>query len=209
MSGWEAVAVDLTGFVNHLYGFFMGLGGFGLLLLGLLDSSFLFMPLGNDVLILALCARHHMRLPYYAAMAAAGSVLGCLLVDLAARKGGEAELEKHLSGRTAEYVKRRVKDRAGYALAVASVMPPPFPFTPFVVAAAAFQYPRKRLLTIVAGARYVRFAADGVLAIIFGEQILQLAKAGWVRALILVLVALAVIGSIVSVVQLVRGRRRG
>lgn len=200
--------MDLGSVSTYLFGFFLGLGGFGLLLLGVLDSSFLFMPLGNDVLLLALVAQAHPWLPYYAAMAAAGSVLGCLLVDLAVRKGGEAELEKHLSGRTADYVKRRVKARAGYALAFASLMPPPFPFTPFVIAAAAFQYPRKRLLSIIGGSRYLRFFADGVLAIIFGQQILQLAKATWVRNLILLLVAVAIVGSVLSVIKLVRSRRK-
>ena len=56
--------------------FFAHLGGFGLLLLGILDSSFLFMPLGNDLLVVALTAQRHNRMLYYAAMASAGSVIG-------------------------------------------------------------------------------------------------------------------------------------
>ena len=104
----------------------------------------------------AVCPRSH-AVPYYAAMAAADSVLGCLLVDLTVRNGGERELKKHLSGRKAAYVKARVRRRAGFGLAFASLMPPPFPFTPFVIAAAAFQYPRRRLLTVIAGAGYLRF----------------------------------------------------
>ena len=39
-----------------------------------------------------------------------------------------------------------MRDNAGQALAIASLVPPPFPFTAFVMAAAALQYPRKRLL---------------------------------------------------------------
>jgi membrane protein DedA with SNARE-associated domain len=200
--------VDLGSITHFLYGFFINLGGFGLLLLGVLDSSFLFMPLGNDLLVLALCARRHVMLPYYAAMAAAGSVLGCLLLDLAVRKGGESELEKHLSPRQIESIKRRIKARAGFALAFASLMPPPFPFTPFVIGAAAFQYPRKRLLAVVGGARLLRFGAEGALAIFFGQQILDLARTGWVKDLILALVALAVAGSVLSVVRWIRSRRK-
>ena len=141
-------------------------------------------------------------------MAAADSVLGCLLVDLTVRNGGERELKKHLSGRKAAYVKARVRRRAGFGLAFASLMPPPFPFTPFVIAAAAFQYPRRRLLTVIAGARYLRFAAEGILGMIFGRQILQLGEARWARNVIVLLVALAIGGSVVSIVRWVRNKHK-
>ena len=42
-----------------LAAFFWSLGGPGLLLLGILDSSFLFAPLGNDLLVVAMTARKH------------------------------------------------------------------------------------------------------------------------------------------------------
>ena len=90
--------------------FFASLGGFGLLLLGILDSSFLFMPLGNDLLVVALTANRHNRMIYYAAMASAGSVIGCLLTDMVCRKGGEKGMKKNFSGRTFEYVKRKIKN---------------------------------------------------------------------------------------------------
>src|SRR5712691_865650 len=121
--------------IGHLFAIFIRLGGFGLLILGVLDSSFLFMPLGNDLLIVALTARQHKMLPIFTAMATTGSVLGCWLVDGIARKGGEEGLEKMVSRRQLEFVKRRVRKSAGWAIAVASLMPPPFPFTPFVAAA--------------------------------------------------------------------------
>ncbi len=162
------------------------------------------MPLGNDLLVLALCARQHERWPYYAAMAAAGSTLGCLLVDLVVRKGGERGLERRLSRRKAERVRTKVRDRAGYALAVASVMPSPFPFTPFVIAASAFQYPRRRLLAVVAVARFVRFSVVGVLAVIFGRHILRLGESPWVQGAILLLVVIAIGGSVLSILHWIR-----
>src|SRR5689334_23642439 len=131
---------------TRLFLIFVHLGGFGLLALGILDSSFLVMPLGNDLLIIALSARNHALMPYYAAMATAGSVLGCLLMDVVSRKGGEAGLEKRLPRKRLEYVKAKVEKKAGWALATAALLPPPFPFTPFVIAAAALKYPRKKLL---------------------------------------------------------------
>jgi membrane protein YqaA with SNARE-associated domain len=58
--------------------------------MGVLDSSFLIMPLGNDLLVVALTARRHILLPYYAGMATAGSVIGCLIMDVIARRGGSS-----------------------------------------------------------------------------------------------------------------------
>ena len=104
----------------------MHLGGFGLLIMGVLDSSFLVLPLGNDLLVIALTARQHMRLFYYAAMATVGSVMGCFILDLVSRRGGERGLECTLGHKRTEYVRRRVKKSAGWALVIALVWIPLF-----------------------------------------------------------------------------------
>src|SRR3954465_14166774 len=131
-------------FTGALAAFFWSLGGPGLLLLGILDSSFLFAPLGNDLLVVAMTARKHSwgAMLYYAFMSTVGSVLGCLLVDVLLRRAGEKGLEKYLPTKRLEYVKCKVQKNAVWALVLASIAPPPFPFTPFVMAAAALQYPR-------------------------------------------------------------------
>jgi membrane protein YqaA with SNARE-associated domain len=198
----------MNAIVNHLFEVFIQLGPFGLLILGILDSSFLlFLPLGNDLLMVALTARKHRMLPVFAVMAAAGSVLGCLLTDWVARKGGEKGLGK-IIGRRLNYVTRKVKDRAGKALVFASLMPPPFPFTAFVAGAAAFQYPRKRLLAMIAVARFARFFVLGALAIVFGERIIRLAKTPGVRIAILAVAVISVVGSVVSVVSWIKRNRQ-
>src|SRR5262249_15596300 len=149
---------------------------FGLLTLSVIDSTFLVLPLGNDMLLVALVARDHSKLPLYAALSAAGSVIGCLTVDIVARKSGGERLEKIVPPKRLGYVRCRVERSAGWAVALASVMPPPFPFTPFVAAAAAFQYPRKKLLAVIGAARLARFTAVGLLAVVFGRRILRLAE---------------------------------
>ncbi len=183
---------------SHLFSFFMRLGGLGLVLLGVLDSSFLFMPLGNDLLIVALTVRSHRMLPIYAVLATAGSVLGCLLVDWVSRKRGEEGLERMASGRRLQYVKKKVKDRAGLALAFAALMPPPFPFTLFLAASSALQYPRKKLLGVIAASRLLRFLIVGSLAIAFGEEILRLAKTQTVQIAVISLVVVSIGGSLLS-----------
>jgi membrane protein YqaA with SNARE-associated domain len=184
------------------------LGGFGLLLVGLFDSSFLFMPLGNDLLMLGLTANHPRRLLYYAAMATAGSVAGCFLTDVIARKGGEEGLKRLLSPGQIEYLKRRVSNNSGWPIAVAAIMPPPFPFTAVVAGAAALQFPRKKMFTILAIMRFVRFAGIGLLSIFFGRQILDIAESPVVEYGVLGLIVVTIVGSIVSIYKWTHSRRR-
>jgi hypothetical protein len=91
---------------------------------------------------------------------------------------------------------------------VASIAPPPFPFTPFVMAAAALQYPRKRLLLVTGEARMVRFTAIGTLALHFGKRILGWADSAVVQVAIIGLVVLCVAGSVVSVWGWIHRSRR-
>src|SRR3984957_13922762 len=101
-----------------LFAVFWHMGGPGLLLLGILDSSFLFAPLGNDLLVVALAARYHSmaRVLYYALMSTIGSVLGCLLVDVVLRRAGEKGLEHYLPRKRIDYVKGKVEKNAAGAL---------------------------------------------------------------------------------------------
>jgi hypothetical protein len=185
--------------VRSLFLFFAHLGPFGLLLLGVLDSSFLFMPLGNDLLLVALTARRHGMLPLYVIMAATGSAIGCWLLDLLMRRKGEEGLKRMMPPKRVEYLKRKIGERAGLALAVASLAPPPFPFTPVVAAASAFQYPRARLLTVIAAMRVVRFAIIGALAIKFGRHILRIAQEPAFHWAVLIFLAICLIGSAISI----------
>jgi hypothetical protein len=71
------------------------------------------------------------------------------LIDVTLRPLGAQGLEKYLPAGRLKRVEAKVRGNAGKALAIASLVPPPFPFTAFVMAAAALQYPRKRLPEMV------------------------------------------------------------
>ena len=195
-------------FWQHVFVILIHLGGLGQFILGVLDSSFLFMPLGNDLLMVALSVRNHKLMLYYAAMATVGSILGCLLLDVVVRKHGEEGLEKFVRGRRLAYIKRKVTKKAGWALVLASLAPPPFPFTPFVAAAAALQYPRKRLLSVIGAARMVRFSVTGYLAILFGARILRWAKSPYVQDAVIAFIVLCVVGSVFSVIGWVKRSKK-
>jgi membrane protein YqaA with SNARE-associated domain len=197
-------------FAAWLFAFVLKLGGPGLVLLGILDSSFLFAPWGNDLLVVAMTARqpHVANMLYYAAMSTVGSVLGCLLIDVTLRPLGAQGLEKHLPANRLKRVQAKVRNNAGQALAIASLVPPPFPFTAFVMAAAALQYPRKRLLAVVGVTRMVRFTLLGILALHFGERILKWFKNPVVKGFLIGLIVFCVVGSAVSVYGWIRRSRR-
>jgi len=196
-------------FASGLLAYILKLGGVGLLVLGVLDSSFLFAPWGNDLLVIALTARnpHFGNMFYYAVMSAVGSVLGCWLLDLTLRPLGAKGLEKHLSARRLKRVQSKVKNNAGQALTIASLAPPPFPFTAFVGAAAALQYSRKRLLAIVGITRMIRFTVLGLLAMRFGESILRWSANPIVQGVLVALIVVCTVGSVVSVYGWIRRSR--
>lgn len=192
------------GIAHHLFLFFAHLGGFGILLLSVLDSSPLLIPLGNDVLFIAMTARNHGHVVYYTVMAVVGSVVGCLSVDELGRKGGDKALHRIIPARRLKSIKQRMKKSAGWALALAAIMPPPFPFTAFVGGAAALQYPRKKLIAVITTARLVRFSIEGTLAILFGRHILRLARSPAVVYIVVGLIVVSIAGSAVSILSWVR-----
>jgi membrane protein YqaA with SNARE-associated domain len=187
--------------------FFFSLGGFGLLLLGTLDSSFLFMPLGNDLLVIALTAAHRERMIYYVTMATVGSVIGVAFTHWVSAKGGRKGIEGDRKSKRIAYVERKVKEHGGIAIATAALMPPPFPFTPFIIVAGALQYPLKRMLLIIAACRAVRFATEGLLAVVYGRRIIQMAQSPYVEGFILALIVISMAGSAWSIYSWIKKSR--
>ncbi len=185
--------------VHSLAHFFFSLGGLGLLLLGTLDSSFLMLPLGNDLLLVALVAAHRQQVFFYVAMATVGSALGVAFAHLVSSRIGKKAIEGDKKSRTIAYVERKVEKHGGLAIGIAALAPPGFPFTPFIVVPAALQYPRNKMLLIVGGCRLVRFSVEAWLALHYGQRIVKMADAPWVQHAILVLVIVSLAGSVWSI----------
>jgi membrane protein YqaA with SNARE-associated domain len=182
-------------------------GGLGLLTLGAFDSSPLVVPMGNDLLVLALCARYHERMLYYVAMATAGSLIGCFATDWISRKS-ESGQKKLVSRKHLDYIRNQVEKRAGPTLVVASLLPPPFPFTVFVAAAAAFRYPRNKLLSFIGVGRFLRFVIEGALAIHYGRWIIKQAESQLLDRVMIALIVISVFGSAISIYQWSESRDR-
>jgi len=175
-------------------------GGWGLLTLGAFDSSPLIVPLGNDLLLLALSARYHDRMLYYAVMATLGSLIGCLATVWVSRKGA-SQLKKVASSDRLGNIQKQVEKRAGWSLVLASLMPPPFPFTPIVAAAAAFKYPRKKLFSYVGVGRFARFVIEGALAIHYGRWIIRQARSPILEDAMIALIVISIGASAITIYQ--------
>jgi membrane protein YqaA with SNARE-associated domain len=147
-------------------------GGFGLLLVGFLDSSFLPIPSINDLLLIDLCIRFPLRMPYYAAMSTVGSLAGSMVLFFIARKGGEAAFHKR-AGLHGQRVHRWMERNGFVTLLVAALLPPPTPFKVFVLAAGVLEMPTRSFLTAMIIARGIRFFGEGYLAIRYGNQAAQ------------------------------------
>ena len=113
------------------------LGGVGVFLSAFLDSSFVPLPLVTDLIIVDLSSRNPLRMPYYAAMAAIGSVAGCIWIYALARKGGQAyyrNKQQQPSGRVRSWVQKYPFT----SVLLPAVAPFPVPFKPFVNRAGCF-----------------------------------------------------------------------
>jgi len=170
------------------------LGGPGLILLGIVDASVIPVPGSMDVLVIVLSAHHRGWWPYYGFMAVVGAVLGGYLTYRLAEKGGKETLEKKIGKNKAEKVYRRFERRGFGTIAIAAVLPPPFPLVPVLLAAGALQYPRKKFLAALTTGRAVRFFGLAYLAYIYGNVIVSWLSRYYKPALygLLILAALGV-----------------
>lgn len=145
-------------------------GPAGIFVVALLDSAFIPLPGGADAVMVLLSLNASLAWMFACAVAGTlGSVLGCLVLYHISGKGGDAALR-----RFSEEKQARVKsllDRYGVlAVLVASVLPPPFPFKLFVIAAGVFRLNRLRFALAVAAGRMFRFLLEGYLAVRYGDE---------------------------------------
>lgn len=108
-----------------------------------------------------------MRMPFYAAMAALGSVAGCAWIYYLARKGGQVYYRK-TQGHPAGRIRKLVEKHPLACVFLPAVAPFPVPFKPFVIAQGVFQVP---LATFIVGTLLGRgslFFVEGFLGARYG-----------------------------------------
>jgi membrane protein YqaA with SNARE-associated domain len=183
------------------------MGGPGLVLLGIADNSVVPLTGSMDVLTIWLAARHREPWPYYAAMATLGAVIGGYITYALAHKGGKETMERKLSKKRAQKLSSAFERWGFAAVAIPAILPPPFPFVPFLVAAGAMQYSRGKFLGALILGRGVRYSIGAFLGFHYGTHILHFFSQYYKPALG-ILIGLAVIGAITSVIEYMRLRKK-
>jgi len=146
----------------------LALGGVGLFCSSFIDSSFLPLPLVTDLFLMELSSLHPLRMPFYVAMAAVGSLGGCICVYWIARKGGEAFYRKK-QGHAPEGIQKFIEHHPVACVVLPAVAPFPVPFKPFVIAQGVFQVPFLTFLLGTLAGRAIRFFIEGYLGVRYGE----------------------------------------
>jgi membrane protein YqaA with SNARE-associated domain len=181
------------------------LGGPGLIVLGLADNSVIPLPGSMDVLTIVLAASHRDWWFYYSLMATAGAVIGGYLTYRLGREGGKETLERKFPKNKVEKLYRTFERRGFLAVSVPAMLPPPVPIVPFLLAAGALHYPRKKFLASLAFGRAVRFTIVGFLAAHYGPEIVQFFSK-YYKPTLYTLIALAIVGALAGLWAYLRYR---
>jgi membrane protein YqaA with SNARE-associated domain len=148
-------------------------GGPGLLLIGIVDASFI-PTLGSlDIFNALLAARHHDLWWYYALMSTAGSVIGAYLMYRAAGSAGTGWLQKRLGAARVARVDRLLERYGVTAVVIAVIAPPPFPSSAFFMAAGALKFPMRKYLAAVIAGRAFRYSLVAWIASHYSSRIIR------------------------------------
>jgi membrane protein YqaA with SNARE-associated domain len=184
------------------------LGGVGLILLGLADNSVVPMPGSMDALTIVLSAHQKSWWPYYAVMATIGGIVGAYVTYGLGFKSGEQALEKRLPKKKAERIYKLFKRYGFWSLFVPGLLPPPVPYSPFLIVAGALKYPKRYFLVAVGVARAIRYGLLAWLGSIYSKQIFGFFQ-HYYRPMLWTVVTLAVIGGVGALYWWWKRRREG
>jgi membrane protein YqaA with SNARE-associated domain len=186
----------------------MALGGPGLFLIAVLDSSVLSLPEVNDILIVLMVSRHEELMLYYATMSTLGSIAGCFILYGIGRKGGEAFLRRRFHGPSVDRAMTAYQRYGFLAVLVPSILPPPTPFKIFVLLAGISRLSPLRFGLAVAIGRGIRYFGEGLLALWYGDRAIAYIRANGARVSLAVGATVLIVG-VVYVFWRRRSRRPG
>jgi len=165
---------------------------FGIVVLAALDSTLFFaFPGGIDTAVVILAARGGV-FPWLAALlATVGSIGGAALTYWMGVKIGDLGLERYITASRLARIRRKVHSAGAIEMAVLDLIPPPFPFTPFILAAGALEVDVVMFFVTLAACRLLRFGIEALLAAIYGRALLK-----WFESDIFhdIVIALSVLG---------------
>lgn len=180
----------------------------GVFVLAALDSTvFVSLPFGIDAAVIILAARMHDVWWLVAVLASLGSIAGAALTFWMGVKAGEKGLDRYAPERRLKKIRERIKNSGAIALAILDLIPPPFPFTVFVVAAGALEVKPTTFFGTLAVCRLLRFGVEAALARTYGRTILAWMDSDLFRDIILFFIVAAFVLTALSIYRLVKSTR--
>jgi membrane protein YqaA with SNARE-associated domain len=188
------------------------LGVLGVFAVSIIDASVIPLPLpGSTDLLVLLLAAHRGNPWLLAAAAISGSMIGGYLTWAAGKKGGESMLERYVPPRFLKPISRWVERHGVLTIAVASILPPPIPLTPFLLSAGALGIPRNKYLASFAIARTLRYSFIAWLGATYGRRVTSLWSqylAGWSDVILWTFVGLLIAAVLFGLWKYRRDKRR-
>jgi membrane protein YqaA with SNARE-associated domain len=180
----------------------------GIVVLAALDSTLVFyLPLGIDIAIVILAARLQHSWWTVPLLATAGSTAGAALTFWLGAKAGEKGLDRYVPPKRLDGIRSRLRNRGAVAIAVLDLIPPPFPFTAFVLAAGALEVKRMTFFATLVVCRLVRFGVEAALAASYGRHIVSWLESDLLYDIASFFIGIALLVTVVSIVRLVRSLR--
>jgi len=147
------------------------LGGRGLFVAAVLDSSFIPLPEGVDLWLITLSVWQPARMPYFIICSTLGSLIGCSLLYFAVRWSEETFVENNPKYKGLPRVQRLVEKYEFLALLVGAILPPPTPFKLVVIAAGLVKGRFENFILALTIGRSIRYAGEAILAVRYGRRV--------------------------------------
>lgn len=196
--------------VHTLSGLARTWGLVGIFGLTLFDGSLLWLLPGiNDIVVISfVIAKRTLGWAVIAVVVATcGSVLGAMASYRIGHRGGANLLRKRFPPKLLARVEEWTNRLGAIPVGVAAVMPPPFPYAPFVVSAGVMNVPKTRFRIFVGMGRGIRYSLEAVLALYVGRHLLHRLDSFYWAALEPALILIAVVLVVWGVYRLQFSRR--
>jgi membrane protein YqaA with SNARE-associated domain len=171
------------------------LGPIGEVLLGVADASVIPTPGSLDILLILLVAGSPHQWWIFVLAATFGSALGAYITYGLGFKGGKEGLAKRIPEKKLRNVYRWSEKYGVGAVAVPALLPPPFPLSPFLLAAGVMNVPKTKFIAAYSAGRLVRY---GIVAM---QQ--------YSRPIIWTLIVLAILGGMAFAAFIWRRKQQG
>lgn len=149
--------------------YLMTYGVFGLFALALLDAAFLPLPSLTDAMLFVLTASRPSWMLIYAGATTVATTIGCVILYKISQRAGMRALERFPESKRTR-VKEWIDRYDLFAVLIANLMPPPFPFKLVVISAGVFEFNLFRFTLAIFIGRGFRSLIEAYIAAHYGAQ---------------------------------------